>query len=192
MTRSLPLLGGHRIHGSPGWAGPASSYRRRWFTAALATVIMLMGGCGGGGGDGDAAGPPKTPATPGSAATEAPTTEAPTPTLIIDPTPEGDLSGVWSGTWTSTNPDDGSTGTFEIQWAQAGSALSGTITVNGTPCLTTGAITGTLAGDAIEFGSIQGQFDVDFSGTVAGETMSGTYSTSCGPAEGDWEAAKTA
>lgn len=164
-----------------------TSRRRRWLAGTLACVAMLLGACGGGDGDGDTAASPTTRTGP----SEAPTTEAPSPTPIIDPTPEAELTGTWSGTWTSTNPDDGSTGTFEIQWAQAGSNLAGTITVNGTPCLSTGAITGTLAGDAIEFGSIQSQFDVDFMGTVAGEAMSGTYSTNCGPAEGDWGATKT-
>lgn len=167
------------------------SRRRRWLTATLACVAVLMGACSGGDGDGDTAASPTTQVTSGPAVSEAPTTEAPSPTPIIDPTPDAELTGTWSGTWTSTNPDDGSTGTFEIQWAQAGSNLAGTITVNGTPCLSTGAITGTLAGDAIEFGSIQSQFDVDFTGTVAGEAMSGTYTTTCGPAEGDWEATKT-
>ncbi len=76
-------------------------------------------------------------------------------------------------------------------WQQQGSQLSGTITISGTPCLTGGSITGTYNGSTITFGAVQGQASVAYVGTVAGSSMSGTYSTPCGNAKGNWTAKRT-
>jgi hypothetical protein len=87
-----------------------------------------------------------------------------------------------------TYPD--TQGTFTIEFQQDGDALSGTISIEGTPCLTGGSITGTLVGDEIEFGAVEGQVEVEYRGTVDGDRMAGTWSTDCGDADGDWEAAR--
>lgn len=104
------------------------------------------------------------------------------------PTATG-LTGAWPGEWQNTTPD-ASRGTFRIQWTQSGSALSGTITITGTPCLTGGSINGSLSGSALNFGVVTGQSQVSYTGTVSGNTMSGTYTTSCGNAQGTWKATK--
>jgi hypothetical protein len=87
-----------------------------------------------------------------------------------------------------TYPD--TEGTFTIDFEQDGSALSGTISIEGTPCLTGGSISGTVVGNEIEFGAVEGEVEVDYRGSVAGDTMGGTWSTDCGDAEGEWEAAR--
>lgn len=105
-----------------------------------------------------------------------------------------DLSGTWAGTWANTTPDQ-STGTFTIEWEQGlASDLEGTITITGTPCLTGGKISGSLKGQDITFGAVQGAVEVAYEGSVNGDgsSMSGTYSTSCGNAQGTWEATKVA
>ncbi len=86
---------------------------------------------------------------------------------------------------------DNSEATFEVTWNQQGSALEGTITIEGTACLTAGVVRGTLSGNDIDFGVVQREVEVNYTGTVFGDTMSGTYSTTCDNARGEWEAEKS-
>ncbi len=143
----------------------------------------------------------------GSAATttgsEGKTGTATTPTSVIvtettptqpPPTPTqantGGISGIWNGQWANQTPDT-ATGTFSVQLIQQGSTLTGNISIVGTPCLTGGSVTGTINGSAINFGVVEGQVTVNYTGTITGSnTMSGTYATNCGNAYGDWQATK--
>ena len=91
----------------------------------------------------------------------------------------------------NTTPND-STGDFELAWTLQGGTLRGTITIDGSPCLDGGEITGVLTFDQIDFGVVSGQVEVAYTGTVDqnGKSMAGTYATSCGDAQGTWEATK--
>jgi hypothetical protein len=154
----------------------------------LACTVVLGTACGtsstgNGGGSG---GQPSSTLQPSATPTETSSAE---PSRSVEP-PAADLSGTWQGTWANTTPDD-STGTFQLDWAQEGAKLSGTITISGTPCLAGADITGKVHGKQIYFGIVSGQVEVNYTGTVSGDSMSGTYATSCGNAEGDWEASKT-
>ena len=105
-------------------------------------------------------------------------------------TAAGSLSGTWNGQWANSTPDD-STGTFTMEWIQQGSALAGTVTIEGTPCLTGGTMTGQLNGDQISFGVVQGEVTVNYSGVLKNDgSMAGTYETTCGNAQGTWQATK--
>lgn len=138
-----------------------------------------------------------TPSPPRSTAPvivlPAPTSQAPsaTPTATATPSPTGalgDLSGTWSGNWADTSPDTAA-GTFKVIWTQQGSTVSGTITISGTPCLSGGTVSGTISGSKITFGAVQGQRKVDYTGSVSGTSMHGTYSApKCGNAVGNWNA----
>jgi hypothetical protein len=100
------------------------------------------------------------------------------------------LTGTWTGTWQDHTPDTLS-GTFTVTWVQKGNAVSGTITVGGTGCITTGTVTGVLSGNTITFGAVQGFRTINYNGTVGKGTMSGTYSApKCGEAQGVWTATK--
>ena len=103
---------------------------------------------------------------------------------------EFDLSGTWAGEWVDTTPDN-AIGGFTLTLTQVGSHLKGAIVVTGTSCLTGGKVTGTLNGDQISFGAVNGQASVDYTGAVTATTMNGTFKTSCGNAEGNWGAKKT-
>jgi hypothetical protein len=121
---------------------------------------------------------PKQTTAASTAATAAPTVAA------------SGLGGIWGGEYVSTSTP-GSTGTFILDWTQTGSALSGTISVTASQCVTEGTITGTTDGATITFGAVQGTYAIAYEGTVSGDTMSGTYSSpSCGNAAGTWQAAK--
>ena len=103
-----------------------------------------------------------------------------------------DLAGTWQGSWQSVKPDQ-SSGSFVLHWTQSGSSLTGSITINGTPCLNGGNISGEVNGDQITFGVVAGQVNVSYTGTLKGQdTISGSYSTDCGNASGDWTATRKA
>jgi hypothetical protein len=122
-----------------------------------------------------------TPSVPGT------TTQSPAPGASASDT----LTGAWSGAYASTS-SPGSNGTFTIQFTQSGSQLSGTINIQGSPCITTGTIIGTLNGGQITFGAVEGEQTIQYTGSVSGNTMSGTYSApQCGNATGTWTASKT-
>ncbi len=141
------------------------------------------------------ASPAETPAaSPGETTTASP---AETPAASPSETPgtdgttsKRDLTGSWAGTWVNVTPD-GAAGTLELTWVQKGTALEGTITIEGTACLNAGTTTGSLSGRDVVFGVAQREVRVDFTGTVSGDTMSGTYSSiNCDGAAGNWQADK--
>jgi len=56
--------------------------------------------------------------------------------------------GIWTGTWASSTVI--SSGTMSVTIVQSGTTPSGSITMNGSPCFSTGTITGwTVAADAV-------------------------------------------
>jgi hypothetical protein len=169
---------------------------KRLLALSFAVVIMgsLFAACGGD----DSASPTavKTSAATTQASTAATASSAtaavtstPKPTTAATAAPTG-LGGIWGGEYVSTSTP-GSTGTFILDWTQTGSALSGTISVTASQCVTEGTITGTTDGATITFGAVEGTYAISYEGTVSGDTMSGTYSSpSCGNAAGTWQAAK--
>lgn len=161
------------------------------------SVIFAITACGNGGTSMNTS----TNASTGNSGGQASTATTPTSVIVGETTPtpppspttqqgSGGMSGIWNGQWANQTPDT-ATGTFSIQWSQQGSNLTGNISIVGTPCLSGGGITGTINGSAINFGVVEGQVTVNYAGIITGSnTMSGTYSTSCGNAYGDWQATK--
>ena len=152
--------------------------RRGVLLAALMAMVTL-GGCGGG-----STGAP-TPTTPGR--------QVPSGATSISPSSEatGTVSGTWDGQWqTDRTPE--AIGSFHVTFVQDGTKLSGPIQITGTPCITSGTITGTVDGNAIRFGAVHGQQTITYTGTVVHSVMSGTYSApSCGNSTGSWTAIKS-
>jgi hypothetical protein len=110
---------------------------------------------------------------------------------VSSPTSDGGgstaaLDGKWNGNWTA-NSNAGS-GTFAVTFNQSGSSLDGTLSIS-VSCLDGAKVTGTVNGSSIDFGSVQGQCQVDYTGKVNGDQMSGTYSASGVPG-GTWKASK--
>ena len=94
----------------------------------------------------------------------------------------------WSGTWTNTSPDS-ATGSLEIAWAQQGSTLEGILAMDGAACFTAGGMQGTIDGEAVAF-DVVARDAVSFEGTIAGDSVSGTFSMSCDGSEGTWQATR--
>ena len=104
-----------------------------------ATLVLALGACG------------------ASSATPATGSTTPTVASVASNTPAAlNLSGTWDGTWQTTSPDT-ATGTFTIIWTQAGSSLSGTISIKASTCISQASITGSISGDKITFGAVKGQ-----------------------------------
>ena len=111
-----------------------------------------------------------------------PTSTAPAATSAAADT--GDLSGTWSGQYDGTFQ-----GTFVLDWQQSGSNLSGTIKLSsGSGTLD---ISGTVNGGTISFGTVGSQA-ITYSGSVSGDSMSGTYKVQgqSSSAGGSWSATK--
>jgi hypothetical protein len=98
------------------------------------------------------------------------------------------LSGRWAGDYQQTSPS-ASSGTFTIQWQQSGSDITGTITIPGT--CSSCPISATLNGSTVRFGLVAGGA-ITYTGTVSGNSMSGTYSTTDGATKGTWKASRSA
>jgi hypothetical protein len=83
--------------------------------------------------------------------------------------------GTYSGTYS---------GTFVLNWHQSGSKLSGTIDLS-----TAGRVpvNATVDGSSIKFGTVGGSA-VHYTGSVSGDSMSGSYTTAGG--DGSWTAHK--
>ena len=154
---------------------------RLWSWATVGTVgvgvalALTVSGCGGGGaasGASSAPGVPSVPSSPTSTVPPASSSGGSSTTQTSD-----DLSGKWAGRYGGTF-----TGTFQLNWQQTGSKLHGTIALS-----TSGTVpvNGTVDGDSIRFGTV-GSTAVTYTGTVSGNSMSGTYNTPSGG--GNWSA----
>ena len=150
--------------------------RTRMSTRKAAALVAGLGvamtltaaACGGSGGGGSSS----PPASSAPAAVSTPTTTQTT-------TSDSGLSGKWTGTYGGTF-----SGTFVLNWTQSGSKLSGTIKLS---TAGTTNVNGTVNGSSIKFGTVGGTA-VHYTGSVSGDSMSGSYSTSAGG--GTWSAHK--
>ena len=141
--------------------------------ALAAGLVLALGACSSSSSDSGSTSSTSAP----------PTSTAPAATSAAADT--GDLSGTWSGQYDGTFQ-----GTFVLDWQQSGSNLSGTIEAvlrlwNGR-CLH-----GTVNGGTISFGTVGSQA-ITYSGSVSGDSMSGTYKvqTPNGSVGGSWSATK--
>lgn len=130
-----------------------------------ASATLMISGCGSTSG--------ATSATDGSASTDA----------------SEMWSGPWTGTWTSTPAHV--SGTFSVIFSNVQDGmLVGRVDIQGST-FTGGDVMGTVTGNVIQFGSVRmgATMGITFDGTVAGNTMSGSYSTTDGDT-GTWRATR--
>jgi hypothetical protein len=116
------------------------------------------------------------------------TTAAPTTASPPGSPPGGvDLTGTWNGTY---GAGDQVAGTFTVEFTQTGNQVSGTIDIQGSPCVSQGEISGALSGNQITFGAVEAEQSISFTGEVSGDHMSGDYSAPDCEAgtSGNWEA----
>jgi hypothetical protein len=168
--------------------------RKKLVGLAMAGAVILAGACIGSTGEGDATGSPSSSDQTDGSVTGSPTSPSPegngseTPGATTSPGPgtgSPDLRK-WSGTWRESS--GASSGSLRIDWEHYGPSLRGTMTIDGWLCLDAGVVTGTLSGSSIEFELVQREIRLTYKGTVAGNRMSGTYSTNCDDTRGTWRA----
>ena len=151
---------------------------RRPLLAAAVVLLpaVLASGCS------SASGTTSSSSPAASAPTSAATTPASTPS-VSSPTaaPVGALTGKWSGKYSGAY-----TGTFELTWIESSGTLKGTINLSTAGTL---PLNGTVNGSAITFGTV-GSTVITYTGTVSGDTMSGTYAVA-GSQNGSWSAHRT-
>ena len=170
-----------------------TAVRKTFLSTASAAVLLLgLAACA----QTPAAAPSPSPSASETAtATPSPTAAATTTTATTSATPTasttalGPLTGSWKGTWVNESPQT-AVGTFTLSWAQQGNTLIGAIGVVGSTCLTGGNVTGTVNGSQLSFGAVEGNNMINYTGTVSGNTMSGTYISACGNSKGAWSAVK--
>jgi hypothetical protein len=143
------------------------------FILAAPVALLLAAGC--------SSAPTRTPAISAPTAPAASTASS-SPASAAPAAPAG-LSGKWSGQYGGSY-----SGTFILRWHQDGSKLSGTIRLSAPA--TTMPIHGTVNGCVIRFGTV-GSVGITYSGSVSGNSMSGSYQVASGNgAGGHWSAAR--
>lgn len=104
------------------------------------------------------------------------------------------FTGTWSGTWQRTSPPPGG-GSYKFVLTQQGQAITGTLAVTGSACLTDGDVSGSVSADAITMHTVTpaisggGNATGDYQGTLSGNKITGTLTVSCslGVGVGTWE-----
>ena len=120
--------------------------------------------------------------TPGVATQSATSTPAPTASATPSSAPASvDVSGTWKGQY--SGPFNG---TFTLQWTQSGNDVNGNIQLSSPPDNL--RINGTLTGSSISFGAVG---VVTYSGTISGNSMSGSYTDVANGQQGQWSANKS-
>lgn len=174
-----------RADPSSGSAHPHRPARMANTLVVLLCLAILGTACGGG--NATQSPPTSPPATAGQETTPPSTSETQTPPPA---TSSGGVSGTWNGVWESTKFPPAS-GVFQIVLTQSGDQISGSILVASTTCVPHGTISGSLNGNTINFGTVEGAHTVTYTGAISGVSMSGTYKApDCGGDAGKWHASK--
>jgi hypothetical protein len=121
---------------------------------------------------------PSNPPPATSSQSSNPATSAPTTAAGID------VSGTWTGPWNRTAPVTANgSNTFVLH--QQGQSVTGTIEVVGATCLGKGTVSGALNGSTLTLHAVtpavtgSGDATADFTGTLAGNKITGTFVGGC-------------
>lgn len=110
-----------------------------------------------------------------------PATPTPTPT---PPPPISEFPQSWTGTW--QDPVTGGSGSLELTLTGKDATFGGSITMDGTACLSGGILDGAYDGRDIGFVVTQRGVEMRFAGTAQNATISGTFATDCDAMDGTW------
>jgi hypothetical protein len=153
---------------------------RLLLVAALTLPTMLAAACGS-----TAPTTASSTAVPSSVAVTTAQAVAAASTTTSTGSPSSDSgAGALSGHWSGSYSGDFS-GTFELTWVESSDQLKGTINLSTSGTL---PLNGTVKGSEITFGTV-GSTKITYTGTVSGDTMSGTYVVA-GSQHGDWKATR--
>lgn len=91
----------------------------------------------------------------------------------------------------TTDPVTGCSGSLELTLNGKGSDFGGSITMDGTACLSNGILDRAYDGRDIEFRITQRAVEVRFVGEADAATMTGTFTTDCDAMDGTWTATRS-
>jgi tetratricopeptide (TPR) repeat protein len=94
-----------------------------------------------------------------------------------------DLTGAWVGTW--NDPTSGDSGSISLNLTQTDTSVTGTVSVTGSDCISTGTITGTVSGSTLNSEIVSGDFTASYNATCTSTSMNGTYGVTSGECDGD-------
>lgn len=80
----------------------------------------------------------------------------------------------------------GGSGSIGLTLTGKGADFGGSITMDGTACLSGGILTGAYDGRDIEFTVGQRDVEIRFAGTADDATIVGTFATDCDGMDGTW------
>jgi len=173
----------------------ASERSQRWAAARMLAIGIVVAAAGACSSTSSTAAPTVPAAAPtvttAATATTAVAGETGTPAPAGSLPGTGTLTGTWSGTWTRDVEGGGGTINFEVQ--QIGDVVSGAMTLGGSVCMTKPtAFTGSFDGTTMTIAAKGTGYEVDFTGTLAGTTLTGTLKSQCslGTGTGKWTATK--
>jgi hypothetical protein len=144
------------------------------FTLTIGAAALLLAACSSPGTSGNT--------STNTAATHSAASQPSAAAASSAPAAAGPLTGTWNGQYGGSYQ-----GTFVLHWHQSGPKLSGSIHISN-PASSL-PIRGSVAGGSIQFGTV-GSYAITYSGTVSGNSMSGSYKVG-GAQGGNWNAAKS-
>ena len=124
----------------------------------IAAAVGLAVAVGSGGGGGDDSSPP-----------------------ISNPS-ELNLTGDWSGTWTDTSGSN--SGNISLTLTQTNTLVSGTVSITGSECISTGTLSGAVAGSTLDSEIVSGSDIASFRANCTSTSMNGTLEIMSGPCAG--------
>ena len=157
--------------------------RNKAFAVFALAVAVLGGACSSKSNDNPTVGAGQSSATTAAATA---TTAASSGAATTSAAATGGLSGAWSGTYQQTSPIADS-GTFTLNWQQSGSNVTGSISIPG--ACNACPISATVNGSTVTFGAVA-LGAITYTGTVSGNSMSGTYAAADSSTKGTWKASK--
>lgn len=173
---------------TPSFTDMRITRRRSVLAGALALVILA--GCNAPMSQSEASGAPLASASGfGSEPSE-----SEEPSASAPPAADVGVTGIWDGTWVIDPPYAEVSGGFTMDLVQSGSSFSGPVEITNTDC-SNGTVEGSLNGSTINFGWVITPQPTQFTGTLNGSEMSGTWSAlACSDSSlsltGTWEATK--
>ena len=87
-------------------------------------------------------------------------------------------TGEWSGTWKRTSSPP-TTGTMTVTFTQTGSKVSGSEEVEGSACLTTHDVKGTVKAGKIAWAVSETGIKAKYAGSISGKKLTGKLSVTC-------------
>ena len=100
----------------------------------------------------------------------------------VSPT-ELNLTGDWTGTWTGLN--ENGNGNILLTLTQTNTSVSGTASIIGSECISTGTLSGTVTGNALVSNISSGSNTASFNATCTSTSMNGTLEITSGSCAGD-------